>query len=884
MITARPQKNITNAKAYYTKHLSKGEYHSEGHTVTGLWFGKGAERLGIGSGGIVDQETFERLCENLHPLTGQKLTARQRQVDRRVCHDFVVSAPKSISVMALTIGDHRLVEAHEASALIAMERLETEAATRVRQKGSNGTRLTGELVAARFTHGESRDLDPQLHTHFVVFNATWDPVENRWKALQTERMFERMTFFTEVYRSELARRVINLGYTIRNTANGFELEAVSEDVITRFSKRSRTIREKEAELSEKLGKPISNNARATVAYTSRDRKNPDLAAEEIRRRQREQLTPEELAKLQESVPRAPDRKQAAAHQAAAPAQHLLTSPAEAIDYARDHLFERRSVVSKTLLLKEALAYSRGILDLTALEDELKRRDEFIHAGEDLTTQEMLDRETRMISMVNQGMGTQEPLNPSFAADQRLNTEQAAALKRILNAPDWVVGLRGAAGTGKSTLLREVVKGIEVHHEAIVLAPTSAAVAALRDIGFARTATVQRYLVDKALQEAASHRVLVVDEAGLLSTHDMLALFELAREHNCRLLLSGDTRQHMGVEAGDALRLLETKSALACVGVHGIIRQVNREYREAITAFAAGNGVDGLLRLRRLGAVNEIEDGERYASLAPSYVESVRLGKSALVVSPTWREIGSVTQDIRSRLKLEHRLASEEVEVLTYKSLKWTRAQKRDLRNYRSGYGLLFHRGTKNVSVGETLVVRRVSADSIEATKRNGSTVVLTRKQAGCFDVAEPLEIPIARGDILLLQSTSKAAKLFNGQLGTVQSIKSDGSIALEDGRTIPADYRTFTHGYCVTSHASQGRTVDHVFVAVDSHTLQAAHLNQFYVSCSRGREQVKVYTDDIDFLMGAVRRHADRRTATELVEGLVNRPAVQQTPRLRAAA
>jgi ATP-dependent exoDNAse (exonuclease V) alpha subunit len=97
-------------------------------------------------------------------------------------------------------------------------------------------------------------------------------------------------------------------------------------------------------------------------------------------------------------------------------------------------------------------------------------------------------------------------------------------------------------------------------------------------------------------------------------------------------------------------------------------------------------------------------------------------------------------------------------------------------------------------------------------------------------------------------------------------VNPDGSIALVDGRTIPPCFRMFTAGYCVTSHASQGRTVDHVFVAVDSSTLQAAHLNQFYVSCSRGREQVRVYTDSVEFLEEAVHRRAERLSATELVE------------------
>ncbi len=204
MITARPMKNVATTKKYYTEHLARSEYYSEANRVDVRWFGNGCHRLGLEPGTDVSQEAFERLCDNLHPVTGSKLTARQRTGDRRVCFDFVVSAPKSVSLMTFLAGDSRLIGLHEAAARVAMTRLESQAGTRVRKGRQDGERRTGEVVAATVTHGTSRALDPQLHTHFVVFNATWDSVENRWKALQTTEMFEQIGLFTEIYRSELA--------------------------------------------------------------------------------------------------------------------------------------------------------------------------------------------------------------------------------------------------------------------------------------------------------------------------------------------------------------------------------------------------------------------------------------------------------------------------------------------------------------------------------------------------------------------------------------------------------------------------------------------------------------------------------------------------------
>jgi conjugative relaxase-like TrwC/TraI family protein len=877
MITARPQKNLQTAKAYFRQHLAKDDYHSEGQTVAGWWFGQGAMRLGLDLAAPVTQAAFERLCDNLHPLTGEKLTVRHRQADRRVVYDFTISAPKSVSIMAHTVGDERILTAHAEAAVAAMLRMEQTAATRVRRGGRQEERTTGEIVAAVFRHDTSRALDPQLHTHFVVFNATWDATEQRWKALQTEQMFEQMTFFTEVYRGELARRLQGLGYRLRPAEHGFEIEGVSPTIIERFSKRRRSILEAEAKLSAELGQSLSNNARATLAHSSRQRKDSSLSAAEVQAHQRAQLSAEEFATLRRLLAGSPPTV------TPAPAAAPVVSAAEAIDYAREHLFERRSVVARHELLATALSYTRYTTPLEVLESELASRPEFIMVDNLLTTEAALRQEQRMVALVNQGMGKCGALNPTFVGDRELTDEQRLALKLVLRAPDQVIGLRGGAGTGKTRLLREAIRGLEERHPTTVLAPTTAAVEALREEGLPRAATVQRFLADEKFQHDARGSVVVVDEAGLLSGQDLLTLLEWSHAHRSRLLLSGDIRQHASIEAGDALRLLEARSTLRMIGVHGIRRQVDREYREAIADLARGHGLAGLTWLEKLGAVHEVREHERYQFLAADYVASVKAGKSALIVSPTWREIETVTGEVRARLKAGQLLGENETAVPVHHALKWTRAQKRDLRNYRPGLVLTFHRGTKDFAPGEWAEVIRAGSDTLQVRKPHGQPVSVTKKQAGCFDVAKVEELPVATGDRLLIQGNCQAAGLHNGQMVSIEQVRPDGRIRLAGGQCLPPDFRAFTHGYCVTSHAAQGRTVDHVYVAVDSQSIRSASLNQFYVSASRGREKVAVFTDDLMFLRQAVTRPAARLSATELIERvrLANRPTASEKPTLK---
>ena len=124
MITGKPQKNLKNAKEYFRVHLNQGDYHSEGQRITSVWFGKAVERLGLDPNKPVTAEQFERLCDNLHPLTGAQLTVRRRVANHRIYHDFTVSAPKSVSVMAVTMADYRIFTAHGESAREAMLELQ----------------------------------------------------------------------------------------------------------------------------------------------------------------------------------------------------------------------------------------------------------------------------------------------------------------------------------------------------------------------------------------------------------------------------------------------------------------------------------------------------------------------------------------------------------------------------------------------------------------------------------------------------------------------------------------------------------------------------------------------------------------------------------------
>ena len=109
-------------------------------------------------------------------------------------------------------------------------------------------------------------------------------------------------------------------------------------------------------------------------------------------------------------------------------------------------------------------------------------------------------------------------------------------------------------------------------------------------------------------------------------------------------------------------------------------------------------------------------------------------------------------------------------------------------------------------------------------------------------------------------------RIDNGAVYEVDGFTRDGDIRLTNGFVIPKNYGGITHGYVVTSHASQGKTVDVALIALGQESFAAANREQFYVSVSRGREAVRLYTDDKAAMMDAVQGSAARLSATELMQ------------------
>jgi len=846
MIRITQQDSASGAKRYY----GTADYYSEGQELVGLWGGKGADRLGLS--GTVDKFSFELLCDNLNPRTHEPLTVRTR-TDRTVGYDFTFGVPKSVSLLYALSGDQDILAAFRASVDETMREIEAEMKTRVRRGRKDHDRTTGNMVWAEFIHMTSRPVDglpdPHLHAHVFTFNSTWDEEERRWKAGQFRELKRDAPYFQAAFRVRLADKLQDLGFGIDRKRDAFEIAGMKADVLKRFSRRT-TLIEKVAE-ERGITDPKQKDG---IGAETREKKSKTLSWETLRKEWDKRLSDTE----REGLARIHRR------------ERVFVRPEHgeqlAVDYAVAHSFVREAVVPERKLVTEALKRGIGSVTVEKVAREMKDRPLIRSdvAGRGMaTTKEMLSLERHLIEFAREGRGSCRPMGDPkrpFSRDW-LNDGQKAAVRYVLGSRDRVMMIRGVAGTGKTTLEQEIGEALKEAGKPVVALAQS--VKASREVlrqeaGFAMADTVARFLKDAAMQEAARGGVIIVDEASQLGTRDMLKVFGVAESVNARVLLVGDRRQHRSVTAGEPLRLLEERSGIRGAEVTEILRQ-GGDYKEAARLLSEGRVGEAFEQLDKLGWIKEVPDGERYQQMADAYLAAVaerkRSGeaKTALVVSPTHAELDRIQDAIRAGLKAKGKLSKERI-VPTWVSAHLTDAEKTDATQYEPGYLVQFHQNAKGFTKGFRLIVDQEPNVPTELAER--------------FEVYRPAQLTLAAGDRIRITAggTTKEGKhrLNTGTLLTVRGFNRSGDLIVDHGWVIDKDWGHITHGYAITSHASQGATVDKEFVGISSQSFPATDQRTAYVALTRGREKVVVFTDNRAELLKAVNREDDPTSATDL--------------------
>ncbi|WP_425400410.1 MobF family relaxase [Aeoliella sp.] len=893
MLLATQSQSITGTQEYFEKVLTQGDYYL-GQEISGHWHGKGADILGVGQGSAVTKDEFFALLEGKHPITGDRLTQRLRK-DRRPGMDLTFSVPKSVSLAWAILDDERVLQIlREAVHETMRHDVEPLMQRRVRQgkhASSKQRTATGKLIYADFLHKTSRPVDgqpdPHLHVHAFVIN--WTEDNGKHYAAELEEIVRQRPSLQAKFDARLARKLQQLGYSVEHVRylqggrlkRGWEIKGVWRSIIEKFSRRTTQIEEYAAEHGI-----VDPTKKGQLGKLTRDKKDDGQSVAELQSRWREHLTPEEreaFAKLLR------DKSQGETEAARA---HESERAMKSVEYALEHHLYRQSTVERYQVIATALEHGLT-LHPKDVEQALDKMDVICrevdvqgHKRQLVTTRSVLDAERNLIRFARDGRGTRKSISRAeheFSRDW-LNKQQQAAIRYVLQSRDTVMAIIGGAGTGKTALMKEATEAIEKNGKNVfTFAPSTGAKEVLEGEGFKNAQTVEHLIRNTKLHAKLKDQLIWVDEAGLVDVRSMNAVFTIAREQNARVVLSGDPRQHASPRRGEAMRLLEKEAGLEIARTELIQRQRGK-YRQAVNLISKGyeivdqrTGKSGLLAgfdlLDSLGKIKEISSNDRHAELAKTYLGAIEKGKSSLVVAPTHAEAEAATSEIRSQLQQQGKLSQDQKCFTQYRSLNLTEAEKADPRTYDKHQQLViqFHQNTAGkIKRGDRYQVMGVKDGKVELRGlQNQEHKSLPLNATDRFEVYSENTLQLAVGDKVRFSlggtTKDKKSRISNGRLDEIKGFDRQGNLILKNDWVVDKDYAHVDLGYVITSHASQGKDRDVAIAAMGSQSLPAINARQFYVTVSRGREDVVLFVDDKAKVRSAIQRSGEQMSATEMV-------------------
>jgi conjugative relaxase-like TrwC/TraI family protein len=887
---------IDDAVSYYRQHYSTvGEYYAPDQVpVIGQALGKGTETLGIQ--GDITAERFEALLHGVDPVSGVALRAKATYGDvERAGWDVTLSPPKSISIQALVAADTRLIEADRLAAIYAIQEVEACALGRQRHGGDRREWVqSGNIVAVMFEHHDARESIngqhgpmPQLHHHTFITNLTQLP-DGNWRGLDPKEIYKARRFIDAVYMSELAKRVQDIGYSIERRADGaFELAGFTREQIEAFSERRQDIQQLMAQNQVTDPRSVAARKLGAAGRKAKQAHDPlELKAE------REALAAEYGISLDH-------HPQQAIHPSVAPDRQAQQS----LDFAIRHRTARQAVVDHRDIATVALRHGIGSTDLDHLRSLIATHQnsrELIAAGKShlhpldtYTTREMVRLERENLSLIRDNLNQGRPIVGitirsavdgqlsstgghevmKWAAEKNLLPDQADAAVLTLSTPKWATAIEGLAGTAKTSLLGGLKEFAEQHGWTVHgFGTTSGSVNALLDAGV-EARTIAKLLATP-LPPKSGRELWIVDESSLLATRPVNSLLKLAQERGVeRMLFVGDQKQHVAIEAGSPVRQFLADN-MAVARLTTIRRQKDPELRRVVELNAAGRtdeAIDLLIEQKRIIEVPDTT--KRYERIAAEYLNAHEASLRCLVVSPANDERRDLNQAIRSTLVAHGYVGTlgQQHQVLIPRDM--TPEQLQHARSYHEADVIHFRRGSKAQAIPKNayLTVAAVNDESLTLRAENGRLVEFNPARWKGLSVYTSETRTIAIGDRLEWREPDNQRRIANHEYATIQKLNDRNiEVQFDKGRKLSmplADARKVDLGYASTSHASQGSTVQHVVLNVDSSRhVDLVNIRQWYVGVSRPELDARIYTDSVQGMRRAVARKQEKELALDVIQ------------------
>ncbi|HIF9519360.1 TPA: conjugative transfer relaxase/helicase TraI [Photobacterium damselae] len=811
---------------------------------TTQWYGKIAEKEGI-LGQEIDHTKLEAV---LNGQLNHDKTPRAHSDTRRTGYDLVFSAPKGASILALVYGDTRIIDAHNAAVKTALNLIEQDSAqAKVTENKESRFENTRNLLFGLVQHKTNRNNEPQLHTHALQANMTYDnqgtlknlassSVQNGFETQGTyERILENQKYYGMAYHSELGRALEDMGFTIKSLGNGqIDIADIPSNVIDAHSTRREEILEQVNELGINTSKSRDHTAHQTrkaKTYTPEDSlvkewqsKNEALNFDGLafvaasyngeHRKDRDLSVPDETLQqaIENSIRYLGDRQSAFGYE-----KVLVT----AIDKFTPDTFIQMGE------LKQALDSKIKNGELIALDDKQSL----------FTTQEQIDREAKLIeSTQKRTHGLRVYANSTALNDLNVKADTKKTLADILASTKQVnvVNLSGSSKQLSESLLHvSENSGKSIHFitpNKLVKQQTEQQVKrqAFSVTQWVKNAfrpdvvhTAYQYLNQAERQQQTKDSILVIEHANKLGVKETQQLIDLTQSQGNKLVFLNHTKRSQGLRAGNAMDVVQKGNVQTHTWQGG--QQVHTQMK-----------------------TSEVDKKERHQIIAERYQALSQQERAETQVLTTNRsDNDNLNRVIRHQLDKSGQLSEKRIEIPTLNPVFMSPEQQASAQNYKKGM-VLSH-----------MVDGKMEQYQVESVSRQKNTLMLTNdegkqrafnlslKQTPFF-VSQPSKIEVAAGERLRINGDVFQTDLKQNDTVTVEKIGWLGLSLKEDngkGHLVPLsslEGAALSYGYANTlNNAANGKTT--TLIDMQSYT---ASKETLYDLMQQGSEQLHIFTDN----------------------------------------
>ncbi|HAU0908711.1 TPA: conjugative transfer relaxase/helicase TraI [Legionella pneumophila] len=853
-------------------YFDKENYYFSNQLTT-EWVGLSAERQNLsGEVNVLSLEAVVRGALPSGDVIGLK--TQSGEIKHRGGYDLTFSAPKSVSYLGLVCGHKEFIDLHLNAVKTVLKLIEKEAAE-ARKSGKEGMEYekTGNLCFATILHDTSRELDPQLHVHALLMNFT-ERLDGKWRALASdisrnhgtmEWIMDNQIFLGLVYRSEIALGLKEMGLEIEHTGDAhglFEIKHFDKTLLERMSKRR-------TQVEEHIKGMHSNSLKAYDRATLDSRKSKEVVSpEELRMRWKAEsealgVNPATyLATLKDKTKESHTPKEAMSNN-----QELDRSVLDAIA----HLEEKKLTFTYQEVLQTSLYFSLGEQGFEAL---MSRIDQEIDAqnlialnaeNSSFTTSKLINKEQELIKKIVNFTHQKKGIERNMDKVCKLTDNESIqkAVTQALFNKDGVVRIKQQSATSRE-LLSTLIDYSQDSKIIRILCPSAFSANTINKDMAKSAPTLWQWILSIGKQDlcetvagfnyrhGSEHKlpffhskkereVLIVDEAQRLAPDEMNTLLSIA-DKRCAKVIFLEKSQSLSGFKSDIPDLLDK----ACIKSFEVD---DRKVPATSINLIEAQTVEGRI----------LKTAQMYCNLPVIQRQNTK------VFTVSKLEAKEVNEAIRTQLKEQGEISSDEKTINTLTRIPLTLSEKKLAKSYQSNW-ILIH-NTRTESKKFTVLGINEKDNQLIVRNSNGARSLLAAKNiTDSMQIYEQTPLSVGIGDQLVATASLSFEGLKIGNQYEVTAFTQHG-IKIRDGKRsihlITSNEKHFplSHAYAKTMYSDDLKPVKQTIMTLPAYALKQ---NTMSLLCESSKENVMIITDNVDKANRFAMKSATKSSAISL--------------------